>query len=153
MSANSCSIIIARPSDLEGIHQLQCLAGYNAWSETQVAKLIARETVLVCLNSSNDALLGFVFFSVVLDEAELLNIVVNPNYRQQGWAEKLLLALKQQLKSSGAATLFLEVAEDNTAALALYKKHQFKQIAVRKNYYKQASGHYDAHVLSLSLSH
>jgi len=66
------------------------------------------------------------------DEAELLNLGVAPASRRQGVAEALLRAL------CGAASgdIFLEVAEPNFPAIALYCKLGWEPVAIRKGYYE-----------------
>ena len=53
----------------------------------------------------------------------------------------------------GAETLFLEVAVDNTAAIALYRAAGFASAGTRKGYYDRgAAGRVDALVLRLDLN-
>ena len=65
------------------------------------------------------------------DEAELLNLAVAPTVRRSGVASALLEALSR----AATGDIYLEVAEDNTAALALYKKLGWAEIALRRGYY------------------
>ncbi len=65
------------------------------------------------------------------DEAELLNLAVSPEFRRKGVA----FALLEILRKTASGTIFLEVAETNLGALALYKNSGWKQVAVRKGYY------------------
>jgi ribosomal-protein-alanine N-acetyltransferase len=57
-----------------------------------------------------------------------------------------------EAQRQGARTLFLEVAQDNSAARGLYAAHGFVQIGRRANYYRRRSGLVDALVLRLLLS-
>jgi ribosomal-protein-alanine N-acetyltransferase len=65
------------------------------------------------------------------DEAELLNIAVDPDFRRRGVASALLTALCQQAQG----TIFLEVAEPNSPAIALYRKHGWEDAGWREGYY------------------
>jgi ribosomal protein S18 acetylase RimI-like enzyme len=65
------------------------------------------------------------------DEAEILNIAVDPAFRRRGVASALLTAVCQQAQG----TIFLEVAEPNAPAIALYRKHGWEQAGVRTGYY------------------
>ena len=67
------------------------------------------------------------------DEAELLNLAVDPDFRRRGVA----LALLEALGKAARGTIFLEVAENNSGAIALYRHAGWEQIAVRKGYYEQ----------------
>ena len=57
-----------------------------------------------------------------------------------------------QAKARGVEIVFLEVAQDNTAALALYKTTGYDAIGMRKNYYKRAGGRVSAVTLRKQLS-
>lgn len=65
------------------------------------------------------------------DEAELLNLAVDPAYRRQGAASALL----EELARVTRGAIFLEVAEPNENAIALYRKAGFEAIDIRKGYY------------------
>jgi ribosomal-protein-alanine N-acetyltransferase len=64
----------------------------------------------------------------------------------------LLAALVDEARRRGARALFLEVADDNTAARRLYAARGFVQVGRRANYYRRAAGLVDALVLRLLLS-
>ena len=84
---------------------------------------------------------------IALDEAEILTIVVCMDARGRGRGAGLLDDLLLRLSNRGARQVFLEVAEDNDAARALYHKTGFEEIARRAAYYKRADGPVDALVL------
>ncbi|WP_425037662.1 GNAT family N-acetyltransferase [Primorskyibacter sp. S187A] len=94
---------------------------------------------------------GFAIARQVLDEAEILTIVVAPEHRGRGAGQHLLTGLCAQLRARGTARLFLEVAEDNAPARALYAKLGFVETGRRKAYYPRASGAVDAISLMCSL--
>ncbi|MBN2233228.1 MAG: ribosomal protein S18-alanine N-acetyltransferase [Deltaproteobacteria bacterium] len=85
------------------------------------------------------AVVGFAVFQVAADEAELLRIAVHPSRQQQGIGWRLLEAGLRQLQRQGVRRVFLEVARDNRAAIALYHGSGFRETGVRKSYY-EASG-------------
>jgi ribosomal protein S18 acetylase RimI-like enzyme len=66
------------------------------------------------------------------DEAELLNLAVDPASRRRGVASALLAALERE----ATGQLFLEVAEPNVPAIALYEHHGWVRNGVRKGYYR-----------------
>ncbi|MDE6707412.1 MAG: ribosomal protein S18-alanine N-acetyltransferase, partial [Oscillospiraceae bacterium] len=69
----------------------------------------------------------------VLDTADLTNIAVAPEFRNQGIASKLLKFLLQELKNYH---IFLEVRISNIPAIKLYQKFHFKQVGIRKRFYQ-----------------
>ncbi len=77
---------------------------------------------------------GFIIIDDHSDYGEILSLGVIPQYRQQGIADSIL---KQTLQDfSQWQYCLLEVSKNNLAALSLYKKHGFKEIHQRKNYYR-----------------
>ena len=69
------------------------------------------------------------------DEAEILNIAVDPAFRRRGVASALLTTLSEQAQG----TIFLEVAEPNAPAIALYRKHGWEYAGLRAGYYDQGT--------------
>ena len=71
----------------------------------------------------------------VLHEAEILTLATHPAKRRQGLGRKALAASADWAKTQGVTKIFLEVAEDNTAAIALYSTAGYTQIGRRPGYY------------------
>ena len=95
---------------------------------------------------------GFILIRVVADEAEILTLAVRPEARRQGGGARLVQAAAGRAAGQGAARLFLEVAEDNAAARALYARAGFRFLGRRKAYYAAPDGgRTDALVLGLDL--
>ncbi|MBT0955886.1 ribosomal protein S18-alanine N-acetyltransferase [Alphaproteobacteria bacterium KMM 3653] len=95
---------------------------------------------------------GFALARLVLDEAEILTIAIDPAHQGRGHGTALLRALLETLQDRGAATCFLEVSAENAPALALYAQNGFAQTGRRSGYYHTASERrIDALLLSKSL--
>lgn len=107
----------------------------RGWTMEEIGRLAANGLLL-----ATPTLAGFAMFSLVLDEAELLTLAVRPSHQRQGLARQLLRTGKQTLISQGISTVFLEVAADNLAAIALYETEGFYQDAVRRGYYSRPNG-------------
>ena len=87
----------------------------------------------------------------IADEAEILTLATHPEAQGAGRATALLAAALDTERAAGATSVFLEVAEDNAAARALYDRAGFIQVAERKDYYKSANGLTTARILRKSL--
>lgn len=95
---------------------------------------------------------GLLVLQVGADEAEILTLAVAPDARRQGVAKALLRAGIASLRQHDVQRVFLEVAEDNAAAIQLYDSLDFAQIGRRKQYYRRMNNdRIDALVLSLAL--
>ena len=69
------------------------------------------------------------------DEAEVLNLAVDPAWRRRGVGSALLAAVLERARG----TIFLEVAEPNSAAIALYRKHGWVDVGLRSGYYNHGT--------------
>lgn len=90
--------------------------------------------------SAGDVPIGFALASGAADERELLSIGVLPDHRRGGIGRQLVEAIISESTNRGAARLFLEVAEDNTAAQRLYRSLGFFAVGRRPGYYRRKSG-------------
>ncbi|MEN3753549.1 ribosomal protein S18-alanine N-acetyltransferase [Mangrovibacter sp. SLW1] len=96
-------------------------------------------------------LAAFAITQVVLDEATLFNIAVDPSMQRKGLGRELLEHLIAVLEKSDVLTLWLEVRASNQGARALYEQLGFNEVTVRSNYYPCATGREDAIVMALPL--
>lgn len=106
---------------------------------------------LECSNSyfitvkNDNEVMGFAGLKVILDEADIMNIVVKKSYRSNGIGSILLKHLISYAKSLNLKTITLEVNEHNLSAIRLYAKFDFDHIGIRKKYY---NGESDAIIMS-----
>jgi len=98
-------------------------------------------------------LIGYGFMSTGAGEAHILNLCIHPIYQRQGYGQQILEHLLAIAREKKVDSVFLEVRASNIAALNLYLKIGFNQIAVRKNYYpiQHSTDREDALVLALTL--
>jgi ribosomal-protein-alanine N-acetyltransferase len=104
------------------------------------------------LAAVDGAPVGVILMRAIAGEAEVLTLAVEPGHRRRGVARALLEAGLAQAAAAEAETCFLEVAADNTAALALYRAAGFEQAGHRGGYYRRTDGEMvDALVLRRTL--
>ena len=78
---------------------------------------------------------GFALGRAAADEAELLTLAVDPAARRSGIGRALLAGFEREARARGATSVFLEVAEDNAPALALYHAAGWEEAGRRPGYY------------------
>lgn len=78
-------------------------------------------------------LVGFIHIIKLYETMDIVNIVVDPNYRNMGVASSLLSYVFNLY--TDVENILLEVNENNIAAINLYIKNNFKVINKRLNYY------------------
>lgn len=122
------------PAALAEIHAA-CFTVPRPWSAAELAELIASPSTLLAEASD-----GFALARVAADEAELLTIAVRPEARGRGLGSALLRDVLAAAAARGAGRMVLEVAADNAAALALYRREGFAECGRRKGYYVAPDG-------------
>ncbi|KAB7704484.1 ribosomal-protein-alanine N-acetyltransferase [Bacillus aerolatus] len=80
-------------------------------------------------------LVGYCGMWLVLDESQITNIAILPEYRGKGFGERLFVCVMNAAKKRGASLMTLEVRVSNESAQNLYKKLGFQPGGIRKNYY------------------
>ena len=118
------------------IAEIEKLCFNDPWSEKSVASELDNKLAYWLVALEDDRVAGYVGSQTVLDWTDMMNVAVHPDYRRQGIAEKLCLALVEALKEKGNHCLTLEVRASNEPAKALYEKLGFIQVGLRKNYYR-----------------
>jgi ribosomal-protein-alanine N-acetyltransferase len=83
----------------------------------------------------DDDLWGFAAWRQLSDEAELLNLAVDPQRRRRGVARTLLDASLTQLVGAGIVRLLLDVRAGNLPARRLYESLGFDEDGRRRGYY------------------
>lgn len=94
----------------------------------------------IIVKTNDDEIIGFAGIKILVDNADIMNIVVKKSWRNQGVGNLLLNNLISICKDLNLLSLSLEVNEDNLPAIHLYEKVGFKQVGLRKNYYQDKNG-------------
>ncbi|EYD76454.1 Ribosomal-protein-S18p-alanine acetyltransferase [Rubellimicrobium mesophilum DSM 19309] len=117
------------PEALADLHAA-AFAQDRPWTTREFASLLSLPGSLL-LGDHRAVLLG----RVTLDEAEVLTLATHPGHRRRGLAAALLAGFEAEARARGAARAFLEVAEDNLPARALYEGHGYAEVGRRRAYY------------------
>lgn len=134
------------PEAAERLADLHDSAFDHGWTAASIRALLADGALALASEH------GFILVRTAAGEAEILTLAVDPAFRRGGSGRALVEAAAHASRSQGAEALFLEVAADNTAALALYRACGFEQVGLRRGYYARAGGApVDALVLRRSL--
>ena len=112
----------------------------TAWSEKEIADLLASPGCAALTAQCDDGIVGLLIYRVVADEAEIMTIGVDPAFQRRGAGLHIVSAAQQLLKSFKIKSLFLEVAADNKDAISLYSRASFSNVGRRKAYYARKNG-------------
>lgn len=131
-------------SDIDAAADLHSEAFDHPWSGDELASLLSQKggigIVARHVGHPSEPPLGFVLARNIDGEAEILTIAVAKRARNHGVGRLLMDQLLQQLYAEGAASLFLEVDEENAPALKLYQRLRFQEVGRRPAYYRQPDG-------------
>lgn len=90
---------------------------------------------VVCTDKEGNVV-GYIGSRIVLDEADITNVAVRPQYRRRGIGLKLVTIMLGLMKHMGVASVLLEVRESNLPAQNCYAQAGFTVVGRRKNYYE-----------------
>ena len=127
--------------------------GFDApWSQAEIATLFEASGVFGYLVDEAGPI-GMILCRVAFDEAEVLTVAVAPATRRRGIGRALVQAACDRAATSGARSMFLEVAVDNSRAIALYEALEFREAGRRPKYYDRGEhGRVDALVMRRDLN-
>ncbi len=104
----------------------------NPWSKEAFEVEFDSEFNKTLAIVNDNELIAYIFYSEYFDEININHFAVNPIYRRQGYATKLLNKLIETMENQ---LLYLEVNTENEAAINLYKKFGLEIIRTRRDYY------------------
>lgn len=139
---------LAGAEDLPALAALHATAFDTPWPEAELAALLDSPGAFALLAEGE----GFILCRSIAGEAEILTLAVAPAARRAGLGRALVEAAAEVAEQRGAEALFLEVAEDNAAALALYRAAGFADAGRRRGYYERQGGTADALVMRRTLN-
>lgn len=124
------------PADATGITALEEEIFSDAWSYRDIQDLICTEGGMCFTAIDGGEVIAYVIGRLIAPEGEIYRVAVAPHKRQRGIGYRLLDYAVKTAKGQGLERLFLEVRSKNVPAIRLYTAYGFKEIGIRKNYYK-----------------
>jgi len=123
-------------SEIDEVLAIERQAFADPWNARDFASELKNPRSNVqLLRDLNGTLLGHVVFWIVVDQVEVLDIAVAPEYRRQGYGNRLMDRVLELSIAKDCRLISLEVRRSNLAAVSLYESMGFKAIAIRPKYY------------------
>ncbi|MFW6007211.1 MAG: ribosomal protein S18-alanine N-acetyltransferase [Bacillota bacterium] len=123
--------------DLSQVMKIEYKSFNSPWSRHSFLKDINENPYSIYLAAYNGKkLVGYIGGWLVIDELHITNLAVDPEYRKQGIATRLLNTIIEIIKEKEMIAVTLEVRESNEPAINLYKNNGFIQTGKRINYYQ-----------------
>lgn len=123
------------PESIPMVMELESLCFAYHWTEEQFRLGMERGAFRVLGVGGRCSLMGYIAYSVIEDEMEILNLAVHPDCRRRGLGGALLAHALEDCRQSGVRVCFLDVKVSNHPAIDLYGRFGFRKIGIRKKYY------------------
>lgn len=132
----SVKIVPMSADHLDEIAALERACFSRPWTRDMLKEELDNACAAFLVAEDEGKVVGYAGLQVVLDEGYIANVAVDPAYRRQGIARKLMQVYIDFAKANRLAFLTLEVRPSNTAAIILYGGLGFRSVGRRKNYYE-----------------
>jgi ribosomal-protein-alanine N-acetyltransferase len=87
------------------------------------------------LAETGGSVAGFILAELAPDEGHIITLDVLEEYRRQGIGSLLLATAENEAAARGVKRMVLETATTNKAAIALWKKHGYREAETIESYY------------------
>ncbi|WP_019503999.1 ribosomal protein S18-alanine N-acetyltransferase [Pleurocapsa sp. PCC 7319] len=111
--------------------------GYLRELDSPNSSLLTLSLADTASESFSAKIIGFACLWSIVEEAHITLLAIHPDYRRQGLGQLLLLTLLRDAIARKLEWVTLEVNNNNSNAISLYKKFGFQVIGTRKGYYQK----------------
>lgn len=122
-------------TDVQEILKLDNSYNCDMYSEKQILDFFNINYYRVIVAKESDKIIGYICFSIIFEECNLIKIVVDKDYRKMGIGKNLVNEMINTCKENNVSKIYLEVREDNISAISFYEKLGFEFENLRPNYY------------------
>ena len=119
----------------DGIDSINRTSFPHPWSKSLIEQDMDNPNCYYAVGVEGDEVLGYAGMTVIAGEANITNVAVRSECRQQGIGKKLLSRLIEICNENNFELITLEVRKSNTPAISLYNSLGFKIEGERRKYY------------------
>lgn len=123
--------------DLDQVVALEAKSFSTPWSRKSIEDAFLNPDNIYIVCEMDQTVIGYMGAWTSMGEADIMNIAVDEAYRRNGVGRSLMQSLEAVGKKMDVSAYFLEVRESNAAARKLYESMEFRNIGVRKHYYRE----------------
>lgn len=130
------NIIPAETRHLDELVELEKQCFSDPWGRNILeGRMNDERSIFLIAEDENGAVAGYLSMSWILDEGYINNVAAAPACRRRGVGDRLMDALRERAEALSLSFLTLEVRVSNAPAIALYEKHSYKPVGIRRGYY------------------
>ena len=137
MINNNIKIIPMQKEHIKDIVELEKQCFSEPWSENALAEELDNNCAVFFIAIINNKLAGYMGMHNICSQGYITNIAVFEQYRKKGIASSLIEKIINYAVNNNMEFISLEVRKSNIPAISLYDKYEFKQMGIRKNFYKK----------------
>lgn len=123
-------------ADLDQVLAIETVSFPSPWTREHFVAELESDHSFPYVAISDGKVVGYVCLMSLFEEAEILDIAVDPEQRGRGVAGALIQYAMMVASRKEAVSIRLEVRDSNSAAIALYEKLGFARAGVRSRYYE-----------------
>lgn len=123
--------------DVSGVAVIEEECFTKPWSYQAFLSELSNTNAVTFVAIIEQEVVGFINAHFTLDEGYINNIAVTLTHRRKNIADMLIEKVISHGQSKELKFLTLEVRISNIPAIALYKKHGFVEVGMRKNFYEE----------------
>ena len=124
------------PADAAAVETVEKACFSIPWSRESFWEEAANEKAYYLLVLDGTTVIGYAGTWILLDEAHITNVAIQPEYRGKGVGWQMMQELKRIVVELGVTAMTLEVRPSNTVAISMYEKMGFKSAGLRPGYYQ-----------------
>jgi ribosomal-protein-alanine N-acetyltransferase len=126
----------AAPADVDAVVGIESEAFTSPWRRETFLDLMDRPGLeLLVMEHVASGIIGYAVLWCIVDQGELANFAVTPEWRGRGLGDFLLLRVLDAARARGILKVYLEVRASNEQAVRLYSRHGFFAVGLRRGYY------------------
>ena len=133
--SDTLRIVPMQLDDLDRIMEIEAASFTDAWTRSGFEESLAQAYAKMFTAKIDETVVGYCCLYHILDEGEIINVAIHPDWRGRGLGGRMLGFLLEEGLRDGVGRFILDVRESNIAAQRLYESAGFKKIALQKNFY------------------
>ena len=122
--------------DADAVSELEAKCFAMPWSRADFFREVKNELAEYIVGELDKKIVAYAGAWVSFNQAEVMHIAVEPEFRGRGVGTILFGELIAAVKNRGATSITLEVRPSNKAAIKLYENFGLRSVGRRKNYYR-----------------
>ncbi|MBQ8145978.1 MAG: ribosomal protein S18-alanine N-acetyltransferase [Clostridia bacterium] len=130
------NITLFDKADIEGLAKIENECFSYPFKEKDFLDLYESEISNVLVAKIGKDIVGYVSFTLIIDECQIINFAVSSPYRRRGIGRKIMDALLLHGREKGITKYFLEVRVSNKSAIALYEGFGFYAVGTSRGHFK-----------------